>query len=327
MMFTKYRNVSLSTKLLILGSALILAAAICLRFDYNIVATLLTISGVSLGFHIIASRPKTTLSLIVCFLQAVSLSYASYVLGYVFASIGLDQVLFTIVIGAVLATASIVISYIAFRFSKIKVWLNLALSFVVLDLSGFVVGSYLGTDFIVCLLISSAAGLLVALLFSSSLFKKQTHETVLSIREGLRNPTAKKTAIEIFKKNDWEFEENEDYKNVFLVKGSDFTSIVFAVHFNDQLSKSKKDVHYKGISLGNFFNDLVVEARRISLDKKMSKKNLSVIIMDTSNKYSLPARKFEEVQIIARNDSRDSKDKLIVSNNQGIVNYIKTVKV
>lgn len=326
-MFAKYRNVSLSTKLLILGSVLILTAAICLRYDYNVVVTLLVISGSSLAFHIIASRPKTTVSLIVCFLQLVSLSYASYVLGYVFSSIGLDQILFTIVIGAVLATASIVISYIVFRFSKIKVWLNLALSFVALDLSGFAIGSYIGADFIVCLLISSAVGVLTALLFSSPLFRKKTHETVLTIRDNLRNATAKKTAIEIFKKNNWEFEESANNKNVFIVTTPQFTSIVFAVHFTDQLSKSKKDVHYKGISLGNFFNDLVTEARKISLDNKMNKKALSVIVMDTSNKYSLPARKFEEVQIIARNDSRDSKDKLVVSNNQGIVNYVTSVKV
>lgn len=325
-MFAKYRNTLLSTRLIVLGSILLLTSVISLRFNYDLRVALGAVVGLALAVHILSTKPKTTFSIIICFLQLIAISYASYTLGYVLSTIGLDQVFFTIVIGSVLVTTSLIITYIAFRFSIVKVWLTLALSFAALDVSGFVVGEYTAVNPIVSLLISAAAGLATVILCSLPIFRHKTNDTVVHIRDSIRNSTANKTAKEIFTKNEWNYEEKIDYKNVFILNTPHMNSIVFALNFSDKLSKSKKDVHYKGISLGNFFNDLIEEARKISLKEKIKNKTISVVIMDTSNKYSLPANKFEEIHIYAKNDSRDRKDRVIVSNNQGLVNYVKSVK-
>lgn len=324
-MFKRYQEVKTSSKLIVLGIVALLATAITIRFEYNTLITLATIAALAVSFHIIATRPKTTVSVVLCLIQALIVGYTSYYFGAYFAGLGFDFALFTLITLILLGVSSITIIYLSFRFSKGKVWVTLLLSFIVLNSTGVLLTGLSNIDYITSFIIAAVAGIGIAVLRSFTLFSKKLQPHHSATRAKIRNSTAAKTAIEYFNKNNWNFVDAEQKNNSFIVDTGKNIAIVFPLSFSGALSAGKKDIFYNDISLGNLFGELIEEAKNISHKAKIPQKYISVIALDTSNKYPLPNHKYNSLKLVARKDSRDRIDNIIIANNRGIAQYIETV--
>ena len=326
-MIKKYRNLRFSTRLLVITLIALLVIAISIKNDYNVFIALGVTFGLGIAFDIIAFKPKTTVSVALCLLQAAIVVYEGYYFGAIFAGMGLDFVLFSVITLSILGTGSLIVGYIAFRFSKRKVWLTLVICFTTLNFSGFLIGSYSELDFITSIIISVIISITIAIILSSNIFKRKIRPEYTKTRIGIRNTTAITTAKSNFTKQKWDFVEYEQNSKAFIVDTGKVIAIVFPIGFQGILTKDKKDIFYEGISVGNLFAELIDEARKISIATKIPKKNTTVIILDTTNKYPVPDRKFEKLTLTAKHDSRDNVDNVIIANNRGIINYNNSLNI
>lgn len=320
-MFKKYREVKLSTKLLVLFITTLLTLAISIRVNYNLPIAAGVVVGLLLSFNAIASKPKTTLSVLIVLMQAIVVGYASYYFGAFFGGVGLDFSVFALITLSILGTSSLVITFLAFKFSYGKVWLTLALSFILLNISGFLIGSASELDFTVSMLISAVIGIGFAALRTIKIFGRKTKPEYSELRNKMRNSTAAKTAIQDFTKNKWEYVDSAQNNNSFIVDTGKTLAVVFPLSFSTQVTTNGKDIFYENISLGNFFSELIEEAKKITVAGKIPQKNVTVIVLDTSGKYPLPVDKFDKLRLTAKNDSRDTLNEIIISNNRGLFNY------
>jgi hypothetical protein len=324
-MFKRYKEVKTSSKLIALGIIALLATAITIRFEYNTLITLAVIAALAISFHIVATRPKTTISVVLSLIQALIVGYTSYYFGAYFGGLGFDFALFTLITLILMGVSTITIIYLAFRFSKGKVWVTLLLSFGILDACGILLTGLTNIDYITSLIIASVAGIGIAGIRSFKLIRKKLQPQHSETRKKIRNATASKTAIEYINKNKWNFIDAEQKNNSFIVDTGKNIAIIFPLNFSGVLSVGKKDIFYNDISLGNLFGELIEEAKTISNNAKIPQKYISVIALDTSNKYPLPNHKYDTINLTARSDSRDRIDNLVIANNRGISTYIETV--
>jgi hypothetical protein len=325
-MLKTYRNIKITTKLIGLGLVLLITGALAIRMDYNVPIALSAVGGFLIIADVLINKPKTIISVIVAALQFFIVSYASYYFGAVYAGLGADFVIYSLITLALLGTSTVVITWLALKYSKGRIWITLLFSYLVLDLSGFFIGGYAGLNFVFALIVSAILGVVAVGLRCIKIFNRKLNPTIAATRNRIRNPTAAKTAVEIFEKNGWEYNDIQQDNNSFVIETNKMTAIVFPIGFTGILKKDKKDIFYDGISLGNFFGDIVSEAKNISKKIKVSQKQTSIIVLDTTNKYPVSDAKYIVLDLQAKNDSLDIVNKVIISNNRGLTNYNNDLK-
>lgn len=323
MLRQKYKQINVRTKLLVLGLLTLIAVALSIRFNYSIPIVVLVIVSIAVSGHMILTKPKTTLSVIVCLLQALFIAYASFFFGTVFGSIGLDSTLFLVLTMLMFTAGSALITYIVFIFSKGRVWVSLTLSFLALDISGFIIGGSGGLNYVLSLAIAIILGLLVAIVRSFKIFKRKPKnlERVQETISKIRNANAALTAEKLFMKENWNYIDIDNNKKSFLVDTGKTLMIVFPAGFTNIITKDKKDLFYGEVSLGNLFGTMLDEAQDITIETKIPNKNISIVVLDVLNKYPKQKPGYSEMFLSPKKDSRDIEQNIVIASNQGLKEY------
>jgi hypothetical protein len=134
-MMKYYRTTKLTSRLLFLGSILLLGAALAWQYEYNFAITLGIIVGLGLLIEVIAFYPRQILTTLIIFLQIATLSTLSLLVGSLYEQVGQDGEL-AILTGEYLSLLSVIIITIAVRlFPSGRNWVNLLISFSLFNLT------------------------------------------------------------------------------------------------------------------------------------------------------------------------------------------------
>jgi len=318
-MLKKYRESSIKAKLIVFISLVALTAAYTLSFnpEWFLIATGGATAAL-VAIHLLVSYPRFFRVSLILIFQIFAVIYVALIYAGVYGSVfGTDVVLAILSSSVILFVASLIVLYITVNFGRGRVGRNLILAYLLLDVSGLAIGVYVTPYYMVALLIASICGIGYALLRTIKIFGRKKSEESLKTRDKMFSIKADKKAKTLISKNSWSAFKTEQNKNFWVVNAKRHIFIVVAIELHENLRKSKNGYMYEDVPLENVFNEIIEDSNKVSNLYKIPKSKTTLVILDISNRYPVPAKGYQEYELAPRGDKGNIKSKFIVTNNYG----------